>query len=242
MATITGHSWKFVRIGGVDQVVFRNGADVVNIQQLDLKLWMALAMPTRGIEFDPKTADLVDTDKDGRIRPPEVIAAVRWAEGALKDPGEILKGGDSVALASIKDPNLLTGAKRILANLNKPDAQVITLADVSDTVKILAETKFNGDGVIIADAAEDAVVKKAIEEIMAAVGSVTDRSGKPGLSLAKLDQFFAEAQALSEWAAKGEADKALAPLGFEGTTAASSAVKAVKLKADDFFARCRVAR
>ena len=48
------------------------------------------------------------------------------------------------------------GAKRILANLNKPDAQTITLADVSDTVKILAETRLNGDGVIqTAEPSED---------------------------------------------------------------------------------------
>jgi hypothetical protein len=241
MATTGNHSWKFVRIGGVDQVVFRNGADITNISQLDQKLWMALAMPTRGVEFDAKTADLIDTDKDGRIRPPEVIAAVKWVEAAFKDPGDILKGGDSVPLAAIKDANILAGAKRILANLNKPGADSISLADVSDTVKILAETRFNGDGVIIAATAEDAAVKQAIEDIIAVLGPVTDRSGKPGLNQAKLDQFFAEAQTLSDWAAKGEADKSLTPLGFEATAAASVAIKAVKAKVDDFFARCRLA-
>ena len=241
MATSTNHSWKFVRIGGVDQVVFRNGADITNIDELDLKLWMALAMPTRGVEFDAKTADLIDTDKDGRIRPPEVIAAVKWAEAAFKDTGDLIRGGETVQLSAIKDPNILAGAKRILANLNKASESAITLADVSDTVKILAETKFNGDGVVIAEAADDAAVKKAIEEIIASLGAVTDRSGKPGLNQPKLDQFFTEAQTLSDWAAKGEADKSLTPLGFEATAAASSAIKAVKAKVDDFFARCRLA-
>lgn len=241
MATTGNHSWKFVRIGGVDQVVFRNGADIINIDELDQKLWMALAMPTRGIEFDPKTADLVDTDKDGRIRPPEVIAAVKWVESAFKDPGDLIRGGVTVQLAAIKDPSILAGAKRILANLNKPNEQAITLADVSDTAKILAETKFNGDGVVIAATSDDAVVKQAIEEIIATLGPVTDRSGKPGLNQAKLDQFFTEAKTIADWAAKGEADKQLMPLGFDGTTAASAAIKAVKAKVDDFFARCRLA-
>lgn len=240
MATNT-HSWKFVRIGGVDQVVFRNGADVANISQLDQKLWMALAMPARGIEFDGKTADLIDTDKDGRIRPPEVIAAVQWAMGAFKDAGDILKSSDTVALSAIKDVNILAGAKRVLASLGKPDATAISLADVSDTVKVLAETKFNGDGVVIADSSDDAAVKKAIEDIIAALGAITDRSGKPGLNQAKLDQFFTEAKTLSDWAAKGEADKALTPVGFDGTAAASAAINAVKAKVDDYFARCRLA-
>ena len=241
MATTGNHSWKFVRIGGVDQVVFRNGADITNIDELDQKLWMALAMPTRGIEFDAKTADLIDTDKDGRIRPPEVIAAVKWAEAAFKDPGNLIRGGETVQLSAIKDANILAGAKRILANLNKPDEQVITLADVSDTVKILAETKFNGDGVIIIETSTDAAVKQAVEEIIGALGPVADRSGKPGMNQAKLDQFFAEAQTLSDWATKGEADKSLTPLGFDATYAASAAIKAVKAKVDDFFARCRLA-
>ena len=241
MSKNPSHRWKFFRVGGVDQVTFRDGADLANLDQLDQKLWMSLAMPTRGVEFDARTADLIDLDKDGRIRPPEVIAAVKWAEAALKDLGDLLKGGDAVALGAIKDPNILAGAKRILANLKKSDAQAITLADVSDTVKILAETRFNGDGVVMADTADDAAVKKAIDDVIAALGSVPDRSGKPGINQAKLDQFFAEAQTLSDWAAKGEADKALTPLGLEGTAAAAAAVRAVKAKVDDYFARCRLA-
>ena len=36
---------------GVDQVVIRSGADIVNIEHLDQKLWVALACPTRGLEI-----------------------------------------------------------------------------------------------------------------------------------------------------------------------------------------------
>jgi hypothetical protein len=228
MSSNNTHTWKFFRAGGVDQVMFRNGADITNIDQLDQKLWMALAMPTRGIEFDSKTADLIDTDKDGRIRPPEVIAAVKWAQSVFKDVTDVMKSGESVALSAIKDPNVLAGAKRVLANLKKPEAQAITLADVSDTVKILAETRFNGDGVIIPDSTDDAALKQTIADIITAIGPVTDRSGKPGINQAKLDQFFIEAQTLSDWAGKGEADKSLTPLGLEGSASAAAAVKAVK--------------
>src|SRR5262249_37727828 len=133
------HSWKFFRVGGVDQVMFRNGADIAHLDQLDQKLWMTLAMPTRGIEFDPGTADLLDLDKDGRIRPPEVLAAVKWADGAFNDLGGLFKGGDAVALSAIKDANILGGAKRMLAILKRPDATTITLADVADAMKNLTE-------------------------------------------------------------------------------------------------------
>ena len=99
----TKHTWKFFRAGGFDQVKLETGADLVNLDQLDQKLWVALACPTTGLEFDPKTAALIDTDKDGRIRAPELIAAVKWAGAMLKNPDDIVKGGDSIAFAAIHE-------------------------------------------------------------------------------------------------------------------------------------------
>ena len=47
------HRWRFFRAGGVDQVQIRDGNDIANLGSLDQKLWMALAVPTRGNELDP---------------------------------------------------------------------------------------------------------------------------------------------------------------------------------------------
>ena len=62
------HKWKFLRAGGFDQVKLETGADLANLDQLDQKLWVALACPTTGLEFDAKTLQLIDTDNDGRVR------------------------------------------------------------------------------------------------------------------------------------------------------------------------------
>ena len=67
--------WRFFRAGGFDQVKLETGSDLMALDQLDLKLWVALACPTTGLEFDKATLALIDTDKDGRVRAPEVIAA-----------------------------------------------------------------------------------------------------------------------------------------------------------------------
>jgi hypothetical protein len=240
-ASSPSHSWKFFSAGGVNQVAFRNGADLANLDQLDLKLWVALAVPTRGIEFDTRTLDLIDTDKDGRIRPPELLAAVKWAVASLKNADDLFKGGDSVALTAIKDEGIAVAAKRILSNLGKADAAAISLADVADTTKIFAATQFNGDGIVPADSAGDDATKKLVEDLIATVGGLPDRSGKPGINQAKVDQFFAEAQAFADWSAKAEADaQSLLPLG-DATAGAAAAIKALKVKADDYFARCRLA-
>jgi hypothetical protein len=239
------YKWKFFRAGGFDQVKLESGADLANLDQLDQKLWVALACPTTGLEFDSRTLDLVDTDKDGRVRVPEVIAAAKWATSLLKNPDDLLKGSPALPLAAINDTTpegkqILASAKQILANLGKTDATAIGLEDAADTVKIFAATNFNGDGIIPADAASDDATKAVIADIMACFGIENDRSGKPGIGQAKADKFFAEAQAHSDWWKQAEGDKNILPLG-EATAAASAAVNAVKVKADDFFARCQLA-
>lgn len=239
------HTWKFFRAGGFDQVKLDTGADLMHLDQLDQKLWVALACPTRGLEFDNRTLDLIDTDHDARVRAPEVIAATKWATAMLKNPDDLLKGSPTLPLAAINDATpegkqILSSAKQILANLGKKDAAAIGLEEVSDTAKIFAATHFNGDGIIPADAAGDDATKAVINDIMACLGIENDRSGKPGIGQAKADLFFAEAVAHSNWWKQAEGDQNILPLG-EATAAAAAAVRAVKAKVEDFFARCRIA-
>src|SRR5580704_15705033 len=131
------HRWRFFRAGGFDQVKLETGADLMNLAELDQKLWVALACPIAGLEFDPKTAALLDIDHDGRIRAPEVIAAVNWACALLKDTDLLVKGGDSLALAALNEANpegaeILAAAKHILDRLGRPKAESIGLADAAD--------------------------------------------------------------------------------------------------------------
>src|SRR5947209_10898371 len=179
----SNHTWKFFRAGGFPQVRLESGADLANLDQLDQKLWVALACPTTGLEFDAKTLALIDTDKDGRIRAPEIIAAAKWATSCLKNPDDLLKGSPSLPLSAINDATeegkqLLSSARQILANLGKKDADSITIEDTTDTTKIFAQTVFNGDGIIPADSAEDDTVKTVISDMIACLGADTDRSGK----------------------------------------------------------------
>ena len=45
MAEMTKHRWRFYRAGGVDQVRLDRGADILNLPDLDQKLWVALSAP-----------------------------------------------------------------------------------------------------------------------------------------------------------------------------------------------------
>ncbi|MCE9572068.1 MAG: hypothetical protein K8W52_02815 [Deltaproteobacteria bacterium] len=232
----SSNRWSFFRAGGVDQVVLSSGADIVRLDELDPKLWVALSMPVAGVAIDRRTLELLDSDKDGHIRHPEILAAVAWVKATYKDHEQIMKGGDSVPIAALADGTVKAAALRILANLKK-EAKAIALADATAGEKMFAETRFNGDGVVPVDAAEGDT-RAVIEEIIKCLGAVTDRSGKPGVDKGKTDQFFTEARAFRDWQAKAHATTA--PLG-EATAAAADAVRAVRAKIDDYFTRCRMA-
>ena len=236
MAT-TPYRWTFYRAGGVDQVTLRSGDDLRHLAELDQKLWIALSMPTRGVAIEPRTLDLLDTDKDGHIRHPEVLAAIAWTGEVYRDLGRLFEGGDTIPLDTLRDGPVLAAAKRLLANLGKPSAKEVSLADASDADKQFAVTLFNGDGVVTPECA-DGELRGAIADIIATHGSLADRSGKQGIDQPRVAAFFAEAKAFAAWHAA--ADATVLPLG-EATAAAADAVRAVRGKIDDYFTRCQLA-
>ena len=238
----TTHAWKFFRAGGFNQVVIGSGSDLLSLDQLDQKLWVALACPTTGVEFDKTTLALIDTDKDGRVRVPELIAAAKWAGGLMKNPDDLLKGSPTLKPAAINDASpegklIASFARQVLV---KGDNDEVTFDEAAAAAATFAAKPFNGDGIVPADSASDDATKAVIADIITCLGADTDVSGKPGVSQAKVDQFFAEAAAYSEWWKKAEGDETVLPLGVN-TEAAAGAVKAVKAKVEDYFARGRLA-
>ncbi|HET8542228.1 MAG TPA: hypothetical protein VFL83_20300 [Anaeromyxobacter sp.] len=239
------HRFKFFRAGGLDQVALESGADLLALESLDQKLWIALSCPTRGLELDARTLELLDTDRDGRVRAPEILEAIRFCAVRLRDVGVLLYGADELALAGIRDDTpegraTLGAARHVLAQIGRPDALALRAVDVADTARVFEKTLFNGDGVVPPEATADLEARQAVLDVMATVGSVQDRGGHPGVDRARVEAFFAEAAAFAEFWRRGEASAEAMPLG-ERTPAAYAALAAVRAKVDDFFVRCRLA-
>jgi hypothetical protein len=241
----TAHTWKFFRAGGFDQVQLDNGADLLALKELDQKLWVALSCPTRGVEFDTKTLDMIDSEADKQVRANEVLAAIDWAGGLLKNPDLLVLGADKLALRDINDDcaegkHILASARYILKSLGKANAMDISLSDMDDIEKIVVALEFNGDGVVTAKQVANEKLRSTIKDAMTCIGAEVDLSGEAGINQDISDKFFTELTAYSEWYVKGTGDNAILFLG-DNTAAAAEAFNAVKVKVEDYFTRCHLA-
>ena len=238
------HTFSFFRVGGFNQVRLATGADLLNLDQLDQKLWVALACPTKGLEFDGRTLELIDSDGDGRIRATELIAAVKWAASLLKDADELVRAPAALRIEALKDSDegkrLAQAIRTVLQGLGKPDATEISVEQTAQALQAFNAMGNNGDGVLSADSATSVETRALIEDVMATVGSVNDASGKAGVDQAKVAEFSKAVAAYVAWHAQASQDPALLPLKSD-SAAALQALTAVRNKIDDFFVRCQLA-
>ena len=236
------YNWKFSSVGGAVRVKIDSGADIAHLGELDRKMWTVLSCPAKNLEFDQKTLELLDADHDGNIRVDEVIATAQWLTGILKDPDTLLTRGTEIPFSAFNEENpdgarLLASARQILKNL-KLEKESIALEDTADFVKIFAETKFNGDGIITpASAGDDEALAALIATIADKVGKATDRSGADGITADHIEAFYT---ALADYAAWQEAGtEEVFPFG-DKTADALAACNALKDKVADFFMRCKL--
>ncbi len=238
------HKWRFFRAGGFDQVLLESGDDLRNLAALDQKLWVALSSPVKGVQFDNRTLELIDTDFDGQIRVPELLAALDWTAERLKCLDLLVTTPSEMQLSEIDSSRIegkrvLASSLEILKNLGKTDAKAITLEDAIDSEIIFAGTGFNGDGVITCLSTDDDTLKAWIERIKSECGAVIDRSGENGINAAALAQFATLATDWCEW--RSAAEYAAAGLELEQIDEICALWENLAPKIEDYFVRCRLA-
>ncbi|HNC03271.1 MAG TPA: hypothetical protein PLY05_07935 [Agitococcus sp.] len=236
------HTWRFFRSSGFDQVVIDSVADLENLGELDKKLWAALACPTKGLELDARTLAYIDADGDGRIRVPELLAAIDWTLVHLSQK-EVLFQTAGLSLAAIDGQHadgakILAAAQQLLQRLGKATATTINADDTQDLGKMFPANQVNGDGLIPAALAVEQELADAINDMIATLGGEVDRSGEQAVSADKIKQFFADIRTMSEWESR---ENSTISLFGQQTAAAYDAFSAVTAKIDDYFVRVQLA-
>lgn len=237
------HPWQFFRVGGFDQVSLETWEDLSHLEELDQKLWVALSVPVKGLAIDEKSLALMDSDADGHLRPPELLAAIHWAGARLKDKEVLLQSHDVLPLDWIDaraHPALRAALEHILSSLDRAGAKDISVADTCEAVARFAAQALNGDGIVSPPSSTDAELASLIADLAAAYGGPLDRNGAAGVDQALLDTFRTDLQALLDWRLRPEREPDCLPLG-SASASAGAALAAVADKVDDYFTRCRLA-
>ena len=239
----TGYPWKFQRIGGLDQVVLESAQDICHLDELDPKLWVALSCPTVGLEFDERTLALLDTDKDGRIRIPDVVDAIKWTCARLNNLDSIINAPDVLPLSAInteteEGKRLLETAHAILLSRKKTDAQYLTQEDVTKSAKNAADTVFNGDGILPPVPALPEDIQRFIKDALSVIGGVEDAGGLIGINQEIASAFIKSLKSWSEW--HGSLGSLTTPLDTD-TSEAWDLMESIKDKVNDYFLRSDLA-
>lgn len=127
------YKWSYCSLGGTTRVNIACGADIAHLRELDEKMWTVLSCPVKGLELDERTLDLIDYDRDGKIRVEEVVKAAEWLCSVVKDSNTILLGHDFIDLDDFNIDNE-EGAK-----LQESAKQVLKIMGLNKTTISLAE-------------------------------------------------------------------------------------------------------
>ena len=146
------YEFKYFRAGRMNQINLTCGADIASLAEADRKLWTAISMPVKGVRFDTRTLELMDADHDGRVRTPEVLAAIDFLKSKNVDFDELFVKSetDEKALASVLE------RQADLAKIPPSDADKAALVDWEAKGKT-KEVAVLGDATAAAEAALAAV-------------------------------------------------------------------------------------
>ena len=171
---------------------------------------------------------------------PEILSAAEWAGKCLNDRQQLVNGSQGILLSAISGETeegirILEAARTLLTNLGRPDADRITVSDTCDSESILAQTRFNGDGIITAASTDDDRLKGWIADIISCLGSEIDRSGDAGITRDMVERFSTDTSAWLTWH-----DQDLEGAAITLPEEAIELWHSAKSKIDDFFIRCRM--
>ncbi|HWR12157.1 MAG TPA: hypothetical protein VN445_10060 [Rectinemataceae bacterium] len=243
------NAWTFSRIGGVDQVVIRNGDDVAALGDLDQKLWAVLAMPAAQPAVR-QTLEYLDADKDGKIRVPDILRTIGELKARLTTLDALFERNDRLAIDQMAEREMRDTATHVLA-INagvgqglasafcSSGIQAVDLAAVDKAIGAFSALPFNGDGVIVPASTEDEAVKGLLVALIGAGYSAQDSSGESGVDKSSLERFGTDYEAYRSWIKEADSYTELFPSDAEGRKA-SDLFRTIRPPLEDYFKRCRV--
>ena len=231
------HAFTFSAVARTIQVCLQSGADIEHLAELDQQYWLTLSCPVSGMNPAGETvARALDCDGDGRVRVPEVLAAIAWLKPRLRDFDLLFAYDGRAETLALDEINAQSaeGAPlaALFAKLVSPDARLSAEA-MAEAFSAFKAARENGDGVVPPDATGTKAAPVG-EAVLAVTGGTLGVDGKQGLSQANLEAFAAALEAYKVWRA-AKPTSALKPALLEATAKMRGPIEA-------FFAEAKLLR
>ncbi len=247
---LTHRRFRFQRFGRTNHLRIDSWQDLEAVLELDEALWVATTAPTATINCDPVFLDMMDTDRDGRLRADEVKAAIRFLFENLSDRSGIAPGNTRLELGAVNGESetgarIRTSAGKILRRSGRT-ADVITLEEVRAIKTEVQQGGLDEAGIVLPEAAGDERMRRFIEDIIATVGGRPHPAGAEGIDRECLAQFLEECRQYLDWLrladpAAGDTVSEILPLG-EATHEAYELFLRLEKKITQYFLLCNIQR
>ncbi len=234
------HKWTFTRIGGVDQVVLKTGEDIAHLRDLDQKLWAVLTMPAKQ-HLMHDTLALLDADRDGRIRTPDILRTVDELQAELTSLDILFEQTDAISTTQLADEGLRQALNRVneIVSGTAVNGDGVDLDRINRALELFSNLPLNGDGVVTPESTNDPGVQTLIKTLVSVGYASTDASGGQGIDYAGVEKFQSDSRAYLAWLEEAKKNPALLPAGDKSGDALLL-FKDICPRIEDYFRRCKI--
>lgn len=240
---------RFIRIGTRHQLRIEHAEDLEAILELDESLWAATSAPVSAFHCDPVLLKGLDRDQSGRIDTGEFKTAIAWTLRLLRNREGLNAASDQLVLDSLDGGQteaaaLDASARHILKALGVGgDPACLSLAEVRRFQSTMRALPLNGDGIVVADSADDPALRAYLNDAITCTGGRTDAGGQQGVDDTQLKAFQAAITAQLAWRRKGlpqddGSSSAVFPFG-EHTAAGEARLRKLAPRIERYFELCR---
>ncbi len=243
--------FTFKRYGSAYHLEITDAEDLHLVLELDEALWVATNAPIDTLNADRIFLHLLDSNHDGRIQTAEVKESIGWLLAHLQDhshitPHNIVLDIESIRRDAPMGERIYRSAMKIFRRKDAAEPARVTLDDVRRIKKEEEEGGIDEEGLVLPTAAPNEEIRVFLEDIIATVGGDPHPGGMPGVRIDRLEQFFKEIRAYSDWLIQGELSDErhtsdIMPFGAE-TPVFYSRFASLREKIDQYFALCSAVR
>ncbi|MBT5708666.1 hypothetical protein N8766_01375 [bacterium] len=190
---------KFDRFGDSHYLRIDSAEALRQVLALPEARWFASNAPVEAFRADSLFLQYLNENRDGRLRPQEIKAAIRWLLGVFGRLSDEGTGSRSLRFDRIKEDGVegrrvLAAAKKVLCFLNKEGQRQVDLIEV-EKVKKLVETDGLGKPGWVGKSVEcSEPCRRLIQDVLETVSD-----GNDAVCEDDLNEFLRQCRALEEW-------------------------------------------